>query len=413
MTPDTVARALRVGSGLVGQLLAGTSGFVYSILLVRQLGIAEFGAYALAFAVALTLMGFANAFVVTQTVVGLPDRPPRDRLPFCFRMLCILGCIAAGLLIAGASIPLMWAIAPCGHDWARLGLPIAFASTGMAMREFSMKLAYSLGIHWVALAVSTLQLLVLVLVPLAYPSMVDSPATALAFLGAATLVSGLLGVWLVGLPLERPRLAEILATVCEIRRDGSRSALAHMVISVRTQAHNVLVATALGPAGVGAVNAARLFVAPALLFLPAVSSLALPVVARARAGGTDAALAHGRRILLILVASAFAYAVPVYFFRSVAEEWLTGESAGDLGALVVAWIGVLLATAACSGMELLVIALKRFDLQFRAHVAGSLVALGFVYVLVLQLGELGAIAGLLVSEVTVALFLSRWIRRHE
>jgi O-antigen/teichoic acid export membrane protein len=227
-------------------------------------------------------------------------------------------------------------------------------------------------------------------------------STAVFVYTAAHIVAIVVGASQIRLPLMTCLNVEIWSTLSQLNLGGRWAALSSCLYSLRGNAHTLIVAVAIGPGAVAAVNAARLFVTPATLLIPAISNHALPQLARTAAQSerevfTKVWLQTVAGLLFIAIAYGFVLIAvwPIASQRFLPEEYL------GAGPLVILWW--LYACMLCirSGLEWGNQALGAFAKMSQVNIVGALVALAAVSVLTSTLGPIGSIVGLIIAEIVV------------
>ena len=406
-----LGKALTVS--VLNQSVSSGTNFILGLYLVRMLSPVEFGLYGIGFAISLFYSGIGNALFLTQMVVRTPDKNPVDRLPYASRIfvLTVIFSLTSAFLAVAFLLFATNAFEPIGR-YAVLGLAITSLSTTYLLKDFFIRHAYSVLKEKRALAVN-ISLAVTLFIVLAIQSIQASGLTAsraIVSVSIAQSIAMLFGFIITKLPFKNLSFSKILTDWKEIFKGGMWAVIAHIVITVRGQAYTIVVATLMGPASVARLNAARIFITPATMLMPALGQVFLPRIAKARAKDP----ADGYNMGVIFSAAMFGISVSysiviLILFPSIVHN-VIGPKYHSLFWLVFGWSIYNCLSSLRSGQEMTLMAYKLFRPQATIHAFGAVTALVTVYLFFLYYGEVGSIYGLFASEVLVLLLMWRMTR---
>lgn len=398
-----------ISISLLNQIVSSGTNFILGLFLVRILSPVEFGLYGISFAISLFFTGIGNALFLTQMVVRIPDKLAADLLPYTARIFILtsLYILASALIML-----LVIVLSSISHysisHYSDLGLAITSLAATYLLKDFFIRHAYSLYKEKRALVVNISLALALCAIGF-FLSTTENNITAtdsLIAVSAAQAFAAFIGFLLSGLPLKSITRPELLNDARELFHGGKWSVLAHIIISVRSQAYTLIVASFMGPAGVARLNAARIFITPATMLMPALGQVFLPRIANARA--TDPR--QGRRIGLffsmIMFGAVVIYSVVVLASFQHISSLVVGTKYQSLFWLVFWWSIYNCITTLKSGQELIIIANKQFRIQAIINAIAAILALGLVTLLFINFAEIGAIIGQTLAEIVV--FILMW-----
>lgn len=398
----------------VNQAVSSATNFVLGICFVRWMAADAFGAYGIAIALILLFGGIGNALFLTQMVVHLPDKQESTRAGYIGRVLALVGALSTLVIVTAL---LFFAFDSSGRSSAGIGalaLLTALASAAYLLKDFFVRVAYSSRRESSALFTTSATCIasMLGLVLLVWTRHNVTPAMAVAVFGTGQLAGAIAGFVACRGLLHFHEMSAIPQDLREALR-GGRWALGGVGVTwLQTQAYVYLTALLVGPAGVGYANAARLFVSPFLLAMPAINQVTLPRMAALRTQDPDRVIGLGRRVTRLVLLGAAAYGAVLLVGYPLASGWVAGGKYPGLGPVVVAWFAVLFMQLTRDGASTVLQALRQFK---RLTVCGAIVAcfsVPIVAFLAHSFGARGAVFATAIAECMLALVLWQQLRRH-
>lgn len=258
------------------QVFSSASNFAVGLAVARISGPSGFGAYALAFAVWLFLVGVQRS-LVTDPVIILGTRDEGE--PGSRVRGGLMSTVLIGILASLATVVAGFIVYSTGEQTLGSGLMgVAPWLTFLLIQDYWRWVGFMQGTPGKTLAndvafAGTQALL--------YTSFLlsgfDSPVAALAAWGGGALVGSLLGLWQfqVGRPLRGPRahFADTWATSRWLLGDN-------LTLWVSSQAYVITIGVVLGPVGLGAFRAAQSLAGPLMILLQIGGSIGLPEASR-------------------------------------------------------------------------------------------------------------------------------------
>ena len=401
MTTDKAKLRRLLSAGLGNQVISSLTNFVFGVYLLKTMLPADYGLYNIAFAVMVFIGGFSQGFFLVQMTVLSPAKHAYERTAFAERTLLLLAtaCLVFLALAAFGILALQVYGIPLGT--ASLPWLIALTSVAYMLKEFHIRHAFNesrgrdaVFIH----AALALVLLIGVLVSetIGHDMQVD---TAMFLYMLAHVLAAALGQWRSGITFSRQPIAQLRATLRELRIGGKWAAATNVVYAIRNQAHTVVVAASIGAVGVAQLSASRLLVTPAILLLPALSQVALSKLAELRVTQGDAGLWRAqRRITMGLLAIAFGYSILLLASYPLISSLVLGQTYVDLFWVTAAWCAYALAMAMRSSLELVAQVQYRFAHLTVVNTICAIITLLATLLLSFNFGILGAALGLTLGE---------------
>ncbi|GAA1627043.1 polysaccharide biosynthesis protein [Georgenia ruanii] len=304
---------LQAFGALAGQATLALSSFVLQVGASRELGAAGFGTFALMFGVIVMATALTTGLVGDSlTVLDRQAAPVRTAL---FRLGWVLGaalCLTGFVLARGqfsAVTAALFAVALTAFVWADLGRRLLMAN----LRFWSLPVVDSVG--FLAMLVFLLGSRLVGALGLDH---------FLAGLAIGQVVAGLLA--LARLPAAERRLPRRgRGDWGAVVRYGSWRALQQFVRPTTLNAARWVVLVLGGAAAVGELEAARVFVAPAMLLVQGFGSYLFSSYAADRAQGARALLARADRAATVMLAGSVAVGVAAALLLPRVGSLLTAD----------------------------------------------------------------------------------------
>jgi len=406
--PGKKALGKAISVSVLNQIVSSGTNFALGIYLVRVLPPEEFGLYGIGFAICLFFVGIGNALFLTQMVVNTPDRVPEDRLPYAARMFFSVVIFCALLLLVVLLIFFVGSeVSAVLEHYANYGIAVSLAAATYLAKDFFVRHAYNQRRESWVLAINLILAISMgfLFATIYFMKLGMSDVIALWIYAISNSIAALSGYIITKLPINQIDFVELKKNLQEAWRGGSYSVLAHMIITLRSQAHTIVLAVLVGPTGVAVVNAGRIMVSPVAMLFPALSQIFLPRLSEARNTKLDGGRVDGFRYSLLLAAIVTVYSVTILTFYDVAQRLFVGSKYDDLFIIVMMWCIYTCLTAYKTGLEIFMLANKRFREQAWINFLAAIVSLISVFFLADIYGAGGAVAGLGFSELVVILLM--------
>lgn len=408
-----IGKALSIS--VLNQVVSSATNFLLGFYLVRVLSAEEFGLYGIGIAVSLLYVGSGNALFLTQMVVHTPDKQLGEREHYAARMLMGVGAYSAAATVFVTATVLLGSI---WSNWiwlhATLILSITAAAVSALFKAFIVRQAYTARVESRALManISGAVTIVVLLAVFHLKGGITASWQVLLIYAAGQFAGTGSGLILAKLPCRVVDWRSVLADAREAFV-GGRWALGGITVTwLQAQAYTYVTAFALGAAGVGHANAARLMISPLMFLMPALNQLTLPRLAELRARDHRRMLNVGSLITLGLIILAGLYTGILLCFADEFASLLLGERYQEyqgIALLIAIWCLVMHMQILRSGASSLLQALKNFRALMIANVFSAIVAVFCAFALIKLIGIPGAVLGTGLGELCLAALLWRHI----
>lgn len=413
------ARRRLAGQGvwaIADQALFALASFALNLLLARQLGPAEYGVFGVAFTVfLLASMAYTTLVLEPLLVFGAGRWRPAFRAYLRQAlgvMVAVAGAGAVLLTIASLVVGLLAYTAPL----APLLRTLAWATPCIVLQWTMRRASYVHGRPDIAASGGLVYLVVLFGVVALMQATVglDARLAFVAMAASSVLVALFLAWRLLGMfPADAEVGADERPVAASVWREHwrfGRWALAAALIGwLASDVFYLVLAPQHGFAAVGEVRAAYNLVLPILHVLTALSTVALPWFAAARASG-----ALRRPILTFwggVAALAIGYGIALALAADVLVRVVYGESFGGIRPLVMVLALLPLATATSAALATVLRSLERSRDVFVAASIAAAGGVGLGIPVTTAFGAIGAVAAIVSSAAIYSLATLWRVRR--
>jgi len=388
----------------IDEALLGVLSLALALVLIQGGSKAEYGVFALVSSVILLFRGAQGSLVLTPLATVGGRLRGRERVGFVRGLARFQ--VGFGVVVALALTGGLWVFVGDG-GWG-LAAGSGLALIGNWLREFRRGLAVMEGRVGGALLGDGVFALLAVAMTLAAWTLLGG-LSAGHVLAAIGIAAG--GAAFVGFPRPGGPVAPATSPrqVARVSIAQARWTLPGSTIGwVQQSGYIYAVGLVLGPAAVGEMVAARLFVVPLLLLAVAWSRMLLPQAAALLADGGEAVLLArcGRALRMALLGSGLYLVIPAAALVFGVGRLLPADYAG-CEMQVLAWGGFAVINLTRSLASTALMARLEFRALFAMTVASAAISLALVVALVGPLGATGAIAGMTAGELLLAVLAWR------
>lgn len=405
----------KVSSAFIQQVVTSAFHFSLNLFLIIELQRVDYGIYALSFSAAVlatTLSGPLVSLPFLVHAARLRRKGPRAVLE------SVLGILAAGITVGLFGLALILAL--CLGAGQTTAFAIAAFIALWSMRGISKHVAFSRGRQGLSLAAECLYVAAaLTLIGLErVGGALDLDAVLLA-LAAGLLLAATFELAVLGDVMVPGRFRLRWFRRYRPVWRGVRWALCGATTTaVQGQAHGVLISLVAGPAAYAPIAAATVLFAPLRVATTSWLSAALPDLS-ASVGRGDRAAA-GRMLLLPMAGVGLLFValigVVAGFWDGIHARFYGGKyDDAPMAAIVAATAAIALVAAVSLVSGAILQARREFKQLAKATVWGALVSTTAVAAILLVFEPAATLAGVLLAEAGVALYLSArawgWVRR--
>lgn len=400
---------------IINQVVTSGGNFMAGVYLVRTLHLADYGIYGLGYGICLLYVGVGNALILTQMTVNISDRPQAERPAYAAQMfLCMLLLIAATMVLLALSLGVALLIDGSLKRFAGTVAAIAVASVFSLCNEFFADYAYIRRKEALALAINgvSVALFGAALLVAAQTGVALTPQLVLLLYGGGAALGAALGFLFSPLQIRAANTA-LLPVLGESWHHG-RWALGGMLVSwLQTQTYIYVLAFFLGPTGAGQANAARIFISPFAMLLPAINKIVTPRLADLRQ--TDGRQMFRLTLLLSigLTLLALTYCLILLSGLDYVTRLVLGRRDPAVLTLVWVWCVVLTLQMNRSCGSLLLQVIRKYRVLTLINIPSALAAIAVAIILIMWLGAAGAIWGMVAGEIVLSLLVWREIKHAQ
>ena len=397
------------------QVFSSATNLLIGFFLVRQMAPAEFGLYNIAFAITITIAAIGNSVFLIPMTVGVPhdDDAARDRWMLDYIATATLSLSVIGLVVL--------ATAGVGVGAGLLdGKGAAFAATtvascvGFFLKDSMVQAGYNQGRERTTILINVASAASIALLILAGELWLENLTAPWAITGYALsqFCALYVGYMLMFRGMTAPAATSIRAIARRLLGAALWPASSSALSLLRAQAHTLVVAALIGPAGVAVINASRLIFAPVQMAQPALVRAAMPRLVRQLR--VDRARFRRSTITITLGLGAFSllYCLAMISAGSWIFRVVVGPQYEYSSLMLIAWGVFVTCVAMRSGLELNQQALQQFKALAGVGLPASLASLAGAYFLTLASGPAGAVFGLAIGETTIIALLVIRMRRQ-
>jgi O-antigen/teichoic acid export membrane protein len=398
----------------LSQGLASGANFLIAIVLIRSLPPSEFGKYGIGFAFVLLYAGFGHAVFLSQMTANAADREVNHREEFASLVLLgiVVASISIAILIAASAYTLTPFIDVVGSNVKTI-LTFNLFAASYFLRAFFVSYGYLFRRELYVLIVNSIVTFALfamlgTIIFLKKELTIDLVATIYSL---ALVLGSFYGLFASNMRMKIVSITNLAMEFIELWRNGRWALIGVIVNWLQSQAHIAVSAVMLGPTGVGIINAAKIFVSPFLLLLPAAHQIVLPRLASRRVSDPASVPALGRRYAAFLLGAAVLFTILLYFFFDFLWGLIGREQYSEAASLVAFWCAVLLLATYRSVAVTVLQSLKQFrGITLDNSISAILVIIMAVF-LTGRFETSGAVVSLAIGEGILALMLWRRISR--
>ncbi|MHB8130229.1 MAG: MATE family efflux transporter, partial [Mobilitalea sp.] len=291
-------------------------------------------------------------------------------------------------------------------------LPVTVASVFYALRDLLMRFAFAQRRETVVLSSN---IIVAIAVATTFYSMLILGHSINAVEGIyAYAIGQAVGCFnallLLKLPWQGMRLDRLWQAMRDCWAGGRWTILTTVVYEIRSQAHNFVVAPLLGANVLAEINASRVLVTPALMFIPPVTQILMPRLAEKRKQGLESFSHIAIISVATLVVWAIIYSLCLIVIMPFIIPLALGKPYSHVGPLVLAWCFFTVLLSLRSGMTIVMQVIRAFRELFFINFLAALFTILFAFILSHTFGGSGAIYALAAAEALLCIALPIMLR---
>lgn len=396
---------------LLNQVVSSGGNFLLSIYLARVLSLADFGIYGIGYGLCMLYVGIGNAIILTQMSVNMSAQETDQRDTYAAKMLsAVLALGALILILAGVTVTVIGLTSLGGMPLIEIISAIAIAAVLFLCNEFFISYAYLQRRESLALAVNGMTMLVLYSCLYTEHSLGIPPSVVHAlFFYALGAAAGAATAYTLSSIELRKGMHGFIPTITDSWRHG-RWALGGVIVTwMQSQAYAYIAMVFLGSAGVGLVNAARLFISPFSFLLSAIQKITIPRLADLRETNPSRVLHVSILLTAGLTTLTIIYSLILLGSANFMSELVLNRHDAAIASLVGIWCLVLIFQMIRTGGSVLLQVQKKFRILTLLNIPSALIAVGLALLLIQTHGAVGAVWSVAIGEFALSLLIWREI----
>lgn len=402
-----IYKVLHAGSA---QAINSLVGFGLQVFLLEKLTKVEFGSWGMLYAFISLVAGLVGAYIGTQLVVSFYEVEKIDRIKI-LKSASLASALISFLLAIIFIIPLILFYGKSQNETLELVFPVVFCVALYGFKDCLIRGGYCNG-NEKQISYGAVANLVLFICLMAYfwksNVNIGLQDALLIYMVMLILPSAILVVcygfngWLAVNPF------------CMVKKsweNGKWSLLSSFAYSIRFQSHNYILPIMSGVSALAEVNAARLFISPVMLGVPAIKQVFLPFFLERNGGSFVKNLKACLYLMLILVAVGLLYTFLVFKTLPFFETRFAAGGYENIEMLVFAWCFLLIVILPREILSMLFQSYKKFKLLMLAGILVVILLIPIMIILTKFYSGFGSIASIIISEIVFLLLLVVMIKK--
>jgi O-antigen/teichoic acid export membrane protein len=388
------------------------------VYLARSLSLSEFGIYGIGFGLCMLYVGIGNAVILAQMSVNMSSYDVDQKAVYGARMLN--GVLVLGMILVAMTASIFLAMCffwPAYKAFTGIVCAISIAAVLFLCNEFFISYAYLRRRESLALVVNGMTMLVLfTCLVVAYQLGISPSVENTLFYYAFGAALGSILAYRLSLLRVSQGVHGFASNVVESWRNGRWALGGVFIIWMQSQTYAYVALLFLGSAGVGAINAAKIFISPFSFLLPAVNKIAIPRLADMRQTDPRRMLMASVFLTAGLTGLTIIYSLILVSSLHYLTALILGRHDANIEALIWVWCLVLIFQMARSGGGVLLQVQKKFRILTLLNVPSAIITIALAFLLIAKIGAAGGIWSIVAGEAALSLLIWREIansRAHQ
>lgn len=404
-------------TGGSNQAISSLTTFLLNFYLISIFNPEEYGLFGLGFAIILFVGAIMDAILFTQMVIIYPSIEKKKADDFISNIFTLLILFCCAIIIFTLFI--------CTANFFYLKekyfsnyfiLSISSSSIFFSLKEFLVRVSYNnrrekiaIYIHSTILLFTVICYLILLLANLK----IDVHLVFLIF-SISHFVSIIVGLGFLKIgPKISFFLKELNSVFKQVWQQGKWACLSNFVLMLRLHAYTIIATILFNVGAVGKLNAARLFITPALIIIPVIVQLSMPRLSVLRENNVRELFNKARLISIFFFLISFVYSITLILsYKSISNTFLS-ESYQNLYPIVILWCLYSLFLSVRNGQLLITQILQKFKKLSLIYVMSSVITMFFCYLFGLVWGLNGIITGLITGEFFIIIMLYKVLSKSK
>jgi len=396
--------------GILDQGIQSVINLLIGVLLIRYASKNEYGVYGVGFSLIQLMVGFANAFVMTQMTVNMHSKDVVDRETYCgsmFIALSIFCLFVSSIFYIASSLTFL-------INYKKLLIVLSLSVPSYILMEFIRRYYYlkQRAINALVVSLFLLLSLSLSLYFVIFYKNIGNDLHFMVFISYA--ISGfIIAISSVILFIKFPLIKafiELKKSIVESFKNGLWACGGVFVTAVQNQGWVYLIASLKGVSIVAEANAARLFLSPIGILSTSFNRVFMPKIAELyNEGSRNKAVTLSKKVLIFLLSIVIVYtSLLVLMLDWLVKFFMTAEYQ-SLELLVILWAGYYLSQAIRSTPSQLLQVFRKFKIITKVNSFTAILWFSVSIWVVKYYSIYGVIVSMAVAEIILAMILWRKI----
>lgn len=377
----------------------------------------DYGFYGIGFATILFIAAIVDAILFTQMVIIYPTIEEKKRKDFISKTFNLL-IIFCFFIIVLTFFVLIANVSLFGEKYFSNSYVfiITISAISFIVKEFLVRVSYNNRKEVIAIYIHFSIFLITLLVYLSFHVLNIKIDVFIAF--SIFSISHFIGI-ITGLsilkikPISYFFYKELTSSFYQFWLHGKWACLTNFTLMLRIHAYTIIAIILFNVAAVGNLNAARVFITPALIIIPVIVQLSMPRLSTLREKNIEELFKIGNLITWLFLSVAIIYSLILIFSYDIISNYLLTESYQNLQNLVVLWSLYAILLAVRNGQLLITQVLQKFKNLSFIYIISSVITIIASYVLGNIWNLTGIIMGLILGEVYIIIMLLNLINKEK
>jgi O-antigen/teichoic acid export membrane protein len=396
---------------LANQVVSSGGNFILGIYLARSLSLAEFGYYGIGYGLCMLYIGIGNAVIVTQMSVNMSTQAAEQKPIYAAKMLnavFVLGIVL--LFVTAFSFMIICFLSPAYTKFTGKVCAVSIAAALFLCSEFFISYAYLQRKESAALLVNGTTILVLFGSLFVASRLGISPSVegTLFYYAIGAAVGSLFAYYFSPIRVSQG-VHGFTSAVLESWRHGQWALGGVAITWLQSQTYAYIALLFLGSAGVGAINAAKLFISPFSFLVPAVNKIAIPRLADLKQTNPAQMLMVSVLLTTGLTMLTIIYSLMLMSSMQLVTTLVLGRHDNNIEALIGVWCLALIFQMARAGGGVFLQVQRKFRILTLLNIPSAIITIALAFLLIEKIGAAGGVWSIVAGEAVLSLLIWREI----
>lgn len=291
---------------------------------------------------------------------------------------------------------------------------ISLSSISFVIKEFVIRLSYNLRKENIAVLVHSVIMIITIIIYLYFyfTGFIFSVYSAFQVFTLSHFFGFTIGLFLLKIkPFFSYPDKSLYLVYNQFWKNGKWACLNNIVYIMRLYAYIYITLLLFDPGVVGDLNAARMFITPSLIIIPAVVQLSMPRLSVIRQNNIFDLFYKGKLITSFFLFVTISYSMLLLMgFKSI-SFLLSNYNYNDLFPLVILWCIYAISLGLRNGILIIIQVLQEFKKLSKIYAITCVLTIIFSYLLGISWSVYGVIMGLIIGELANIFMLSKLLKQ--